>query len=81
MPIEFMLIWLAIGTALVGFTITIIGASLVGWIMFNGSNDVSQGFGIILIGNSIALLGVVIIVPAFIVSMFKWYCEDMKITS
>lgn len=78
MPIELMSVFLAIGTALVGFTITIAGALLVGWIMFNGSNDVSKGFGIILIGNSIALLGVAIMVPAIAISLFKSYNDDIK---
>lgn len=79
MPIEFKLVFLAIGTTLVGFSITIAGALLDGWNMFNGSNDDwSRPFGMILIGNSIALLGVAIIVPAIAVSLFKSYNDDIK---
>lgn len=74
--IEVMLIWLAIGIALMGFTITIIGAFLNGLAMFNGSRDLSEGFGLILMGDSIALLGVAIIVPVFLLSIFRWYCKD-----
>ena len=70
MSIEVMLIWLAICIALVGFIITIIGAFLNGLAMFNGSRDLSEGFGLILIGNSIDLLGVVIIVPVFVIGRY-----------
>lgn len=70
-PIEFKLVFLAIGTALVGFAITIIGTFLNGFAMFDGSNDLSQGFGLILIGNSTALLGVAIIVPAIMIVLYK----------
>jgi len=78
MPIEFKLVFLAIGMALVGFIITIIGAFLNGFAMFGGSNDLSQGFGLILIGDSIALLGVAIMVPAIVISLFKSYNDDIK---
>jgi uncharacterized membrane protein len=71
MPIEFLLVFVALGTALVGFMITIIGAFLNGWTMFNGSNDFDKGFGIILIGNSTALVGVAIMVPAIIIMLYK----------
>lgn len=74
--IEVVLIWLAIGIVLVGFIITIIGAFLNGLAMFNGSRDLSEGFGLILMGNSMALLGVVLIVPVFLLSIFRWYCKD-----
>lgn len=74
--IEVMLIWLAICIALVGFIMTIIGAFLNGLAMFNGSKDLSEGFGLILMGNSIALLGVVIIVLAFLLSIFRQYRKD-----
>lgn len=74
--IEVTLIWLAIGIALVGFIITIIGAFLNGLAIFNGSRDLSEGFGLIFIGNSIALLGVALIVPVFVLSIFRWYCKD-----
>ena len=74
--IEVMLIWLSIGIALVGFIITIIGAFLNGLAMFNGSRDLSEGFGLILIGDSIAFLGVVIIVLVFLLSIFRQYCKD-----
>lgn len=76
--IEVSLIWLAIFTALVGFVITIIGAFLNGWAMFNGSEDLNEGFGIILMGDSIALLGVALIVPIFVLSIFRWYREDSR---
>lgn len=68
--IEVVLIWLAVSIALVGFIITIIGAFLNELAMFNGSRDLSEGFGIILIGNSIALLGVIIIVPVFVIGIY-----------
>ena len=74
--IEVILIWLAIGIALVGFIITIIGAFLNGLAMFNSSKDLSEGFGLILMGNSIALLGVVIIILAFLLSIFRQYRKD-----
>ncbi len=74
--IEVALIWLTIGFALVGFIITIIGAFLNGLAMFNGSRDLSEGFGLILMGNSMALLGVAIIVPVLLLSIFRWYCKD-----
>ena len=74
--IEVVLIWLAVGIALVGFTTTIIGAFLNGLAMFNGSRDLSEGFGLILIGNSISLLGVVIIVLVFLLSIFRQYRKD-----
>lgn len=76
MSIEVTLIWLAIGIALVGFIITIIGTFLNGLAMFNGPKDLSDGFGLILMGNSIALLGVVIIVLAFLLSIFRQYHKD-----
>jgi len=79
--IEITLIWLAIGIALVGFVITVIGAFLNGWAMFNGSRDLSEGFGLILMGNSIALLGVALIVLIFMLSIFRWYCEEKRETS
>lgn len=64
------LIWLAVGIALVGFTVTIIGAFLNGLAIFSGSRDLSEGFGLILMGNSMALLGVVIIVPIFVIGIY-----------
>lgn len=76
--IEVISIWLAIGIALVGFIITIIGAFLNGLAIFNGSRDLSDGFGLILMGNSMTLLGVAIIVLAFLLSIFKWYCKDIN---
>lgn len=76
--IEVISIWLAIGIALVGFIITIIGAFLNGLAIFNGSIDLSDGFGLILMGNSMTLLGVAIIVLAFLLSIFKWYCKDIN---
>lgn len=79
--IEIVLIWLAICIALVGFVITVIGAFLNGWAMFNGSRDLSEGFGLILMGNSIALLGVALIVLIFMLSIFRWYCEKTRETS
>jgi len=74
--IEVMLIWLSIGIALVGFIITIIGAFLNGLAIFNGSRDLSEGFGLILIGDSMTLLGVIIIVLALLLSIFRRYCKD-----
>lgn len=74
--IEVVLIWLAIGIALVGFIITIIGTFLNGLAIFNGSRDLSDGFGLILMGNSMALLGLVVIVLAVLLSIFRWYCKD-----
>lgn len=76
--IEVISIWLAIGIALVGFIITIIGAFLNGLAIFNGSRDLSDGFGLILMGNSMILLGVTIIVLIFLLSIFKWYCKDIN---
>lgn len=72
--IETLLIFVAIGVAMTGFTITIMGAFLNGLSMFNGSKDLSKGFGIILIGDSIALLGLVIMVLVFVLSIFKLHC-------
>ncbi len=74
--IEITLIWLAIVIALVGFVITVVGAFLNGWAIFNGSRDLHEGFGIILMGNSLALLGIAIIALVFISSICKWYCEE-----
>lgn len=74
--IEVMLIWLAIGIALVGFIITVIGAFLNGLAMFNDSRDLYEGFGLILMGNSMSLLGVAIIVLVFLLSIFRQYCKD-----
>lgn len=75
--IEAMLIWLAIGITLVGFIIAIIGAFLNGLDMFNGQRDLSKGFGLILIGDSIALLGAIIVVLVLVLYIFRLYCEDI----
>jgi hypothetical protein len=69
------LVFVAICISLIGFAITVIGAFLNGFMMFNGSTDLHEGFGIILIGNSIALLGVVILTVVFILSIFKWHFD------
>ena len=71
--VETTFVFLAICVSLIGFIITVMGAFLNGFIMFNDSKDLSQGFGIILIGNSIALLGVIIMSVVFIFNIFKRY--------
>jgi len=76
--VETVLVFLSIGIALIGFTITIIGAFLNGLAMFNGKTDLSKGFGMILIGNSVALSGAIMIIIVFIVSIFKHYCVDIE---
>lgn len=68
--IETAVIFVAICISLIGFIITIIGAFLNGFMMFNGLKDLSRGFGIILIGDSIALLGVAIMALVFIFELF-----------
>ena len=70
--VETVLVFIAMCFSLIGFAITVIGAFLNGLMMLNSSLDLSKGFGIILIGNSVALLGVVIISAIFIISIFKW---------
>lgn len=74
--VDVMLIWLAISIVLVGFIIAIIGAFLNGLAMFNGQRDLSKGFGLILIGDSIALLGAIIIVLVLVLYIFRRYCKD-----
>jgi hypothetical protein len=71
--VETAVVFLAICISLIGFIITVMGAFLNGFMMFNGSKDLFQGFGIILIGNSIALLGVIIMSAVFIFNIFKRY--------
>lgn len=78
LSIETALIFTAICTSLIGFAVTIIGALFNGWAMFNGSKDLSKGFGIILIGDSIVFLGVILIVLVIIISIFKWQCEESE---
>lgn len=79
--IEIILIWLAICIALVGSVITITGTFLNGWAIFNDSRDLSKGFGLILMGNSIILVGVALIALVFMLSIFRWYCEKTRKTS
>lgn len=79
--IEVKLVWLAIGITLTGFSITIIGAFLNGLALFRGSTDWSQGFGLILMGDAIALSGVALITPIFLLSVYRLFYEDPKIAS
>lgn len=70
-PVETVLVFLAICISLIGFIITVIGVFLNGFMMLNGSIDMSKGFGMILIGNSVALLGAIIVTVIFIFYIFK----------
>lgn len=74
--VETTLVWLAIGITLIGFIIAIIGAFLNGLAIFNGQRDLSKGFGLMLIGDSIALLGAIIIVLVLVLYIFRQYCKD-----
>lgn len=76
--VETVLVFVAICISLIGFAITVIGAFLNGFMMLNGSIDLSKGFGIILIGNSVSLLGVIIIAVVFILSIFKWHLDHTE---
>lgn len=78
LSVETVLVFIAICFSLIGFVITVIGAFLNGLMMLNGSIDLSKGFGIILIGNSVALLGVIIIFAVFTLSMFNWHLYQTK---
>lgn len=78
-PIENTLVFVAICISVIGLVITVIGAFLNGFMTFNGQKDLSTGFGIILMGNSIALLGVVTVVMAFIVYIFKDHFSQTEI--
>lgn len=75
--IETVLVFLSMGIALSGFAITVMGAFLNGWAMLNGEMNLSKGFGMILIGNSIAFSGVIMVVMIFVISVSKCHlCGD-----
>jgi hypothetical protein len=78
LSVETVLVFIAICFSLIGFAITVMGAFLNGLMMLNGSLDLSKGFGIILIGNSVALLGVIIISSVFIFSIFNRHLDQTK---
>jgi len=78
-PIETALVLVAMCISLIGFIITITGAFLNGWGLFNGSIDSSKKFGIIMMGVSIGFLGVVIILIVIIVNIFRWYCVKPEV--
>lgn len=75
--IETALVWLAIGIILIGFIIAVIGVFLNGLAIFNGQRDLSKGFGLMLIGDSMALLGAIIVVLVLVLYIFMRYCKDI----